>query len=164
MITTRAATLADVPAMSRVLTASIVQLCAADHLGAPDAIAAWTANKSEAGVADMLANPGTAMFVAEDAGEVVAVGAVSREGRIGLNYVDPGARFKGVSKILLARLEAELMALGVSEARLEATETARRFYTAAGWVADGPQATGRRVNGYPMRKQLSGSASTERGA
>ena len=62
MIITRAADLADVPAMSRVLTASIIQLCAADHLEAPDAIAAWTANKSEAGVTTMLANPMLQMF------------------------------------------------------------------------------------------------------
>lgn len=155
MISTRAARLADVPAMSRVLTASITQLCAADHLDAPDAIAAWTANKSAAGVATMLANPALRMFVADDAGAVLAVGAVSDDGRIALNYVDPAARFRGVSKLLLARLEAELLAMGWAEARLEATETARQFYLAAGWVADGPQATGRRVNGYPMRKQLS---------
>lgn len=154
MIITRAADLADVPAMSRVLTASIIQLCAADHQEAPDAIAAWTANKSEAGVATMLANPMLQMFVATDADTVLAVGAVSNDGQIALNYVDPAARFRGVSKLLLARLEAELIAMGWGEARLEATETARRFYLAAGWVADGPQATGRRVNGYPMRKQL----------
>ena len=55
---------------------------------------------------------------------------------------------------MLAGLEAELVALGFVEGRLEATATARRFYETAGWIADGPQATGRRVNGYPMRKNL----------
>lgn len=156
MILIRPAIVADVPAMSRVLTASIIELCAADHLGAADAIAAWTANKTEAGVATMLANSATHMFVADDAGRVVAVGAIATDGRIALNYVDPTARFRGISKLMLERLEAELIALGHSDARLEATETARQFYQAAGWVADGPQATGRRVNGYPMRKQLAG--------
>lgn len=144
--------------MSRVLIASITELCARDHLGAADAIAAWTANKTETGVATMLANPATHMFVADDAGTVVAVGAVSSDGRIVLNYVDPAARFRSISKLLLARLEDELIALGFAEGQLEATETARRFYSTAGWVADGPQATGRRVNGYPMRKQLAANA------
>lgn len=154
MIATRAAGVADVPAMSRVLTASIIALCAADHLEAPDAIAAWTANKSETGVATMLANPELRMFVAEDEHAMLAVGAIATDGRVALNYVDPTARFRGISKLLLMRLEAELIALGFAEARLEATETARQFYLGAGWVADGPQATGRRVNGYPMRKRL----------
>ena len=36
----------DVLAMSRVLTASIIELCAADHGNDPAAIAAWTRNKT----------------------------------------------------------------------------------------------------------------------
>lgn len=144
----------DTPAMSRVLTASIIELCAADHQHDPVSIAAWTANKSPEGVATMLDNPNLLVFVAEHLGTIGAVGAVTRTGDVALNYVAPEMRFRGLSKALLARLEVELIALGFTEGRLEATQTARGFYESAGWRPDGPQATGRRVNGYPMRKVL----------
>ncbi len=140
--------------MSRVLLASIIGLCEADHLGDPAKLAAWTRNKTPDGVATMLANPDMVMFVAEQSGDVLAVGAVTRAGDIALNYVAPEARFSGVSSALLNRLEAELVALGFSEGVLEATATARGFYEKRGWIADGPQASGRMVNGFPMRKRL----------
>ena len=154
MTLVRSATRADVPAMSRVLTASIVELCAADHGNDPEALAAWTRNKSEEGVAAMLDNPDLLIFVAELDGAVSAVGAITRNGTVGLNYVAPAERFRGVSKAMLERLEVELQALGFAEGRLEATATALKFYQDAGWVADGPQASGRKVNGYPMKKAL----------
>ncbi len=153
-ITVRPARAEDVPAMSRVLTASITELCVADHRNDPIALAAWTANKTEAGVAAMLSQPGARFFVAESDGVVAGVGAVSETGLVALNYVAPTARFRGVSKALLVRLEAELRALGYAEGRLEATATALRFYQGAGWLEDGPQASGRRINGFPMRKPL----------
>jgi hypothetical protein len=77
--------------MSTVLTNSITELCAADHGGDPSAIAAWTRNKSQDGVAAMLANPALQLYVAERAGLVVAVGAVTTDGHISLNYIDPAA-------------------------------------------------------------------------
>lgn len=155
-ILVRPARPADVPAMSRVLTASIIELCAADHGNDPEAIAAWTRNKTPDGVATMLANTNLLMFVAEASGKIGAVGAVTPTGEIALNYVAPDMRLLGLSKALLARLEAELLSLGFAEGRLEATMTARRFYESAGWQADGPQASGRVVNGYPMKKALAG--------
>ena len=151
-LTIRRADLGDIEAMSRVLSASITELCEADHGNDPDKLAAWTRNKTPEGVAAMLANPRGRLFVAELDGVIVAVGAVSSTGEITLNYVAPTARFKGVSKAMLAALEEELRALGFAEGRLEATATARQFYEATGWIADGPQAEGRMVNGYPMRK------------
>jgi len=144
----------DVPAMSRVLIASITDLCAADHENDPAKLAAWTRNKTVEGIGAMLANPDMRILVAERDGSVLAVGAVTRSGEIALNYIDPAARFQGISKAMLSGLEAALVALGFSEGRLEATITARRFYERAGWIADGPQARGRMVNGYPMRKTL----------
>jgi len=145
-----------VPAMSRVLTASIIELCVADHGDDPAAIAAWTRNKTPEGVAAMLADSNLLMFIAELSGVIGAVGAINRSGEIALNYVAPDMRFLGLSKALLTQLETELRSLGVAEGRLEATATARRLYERAGWLPDGPQATGRTVNGYPMRKALVG--------
>jgi len=153
-ILVRPATAADVLEMSRVLIASITELCDADHGNDPDKLAAWTRNKTPEGVSAMLANQHGRLFVAELDGVVAAVGAVSSAGEITLNYVVPAARFQGVSKAMLAALEAELKVMGFAEARLEATATAQQFYQAAGWTTDGPQAVGRQVNGYPMRKAL----------
>ena len=154
MLAVRRADADDVAAMSAVMIASITELCAADHGNDPDAIVAWTRNKSVDGVGAMLANPDVRLFVAELEGVIAAVGAISKSGMITLNYVAPRARFRGVSKTMLAALEAELRLLGFAVGRLEATDTARGFYEAAGWVADGPQLHGRLVNGYPMRKAL----------
>ena len=147
---------ADVPAMSRVLIASITELCAADHANDPAAIAAWTRNKTPEGVAAMQANADLLLFVAEVSGRIGAVGALTRSGEIALNYVAPDMRFRGLSKAILAHLENELLSLGFAEARLEATATAQRFYERAGWLPQGPQASGRVVNGYPMKKMLAG--------
>lgn len=144
----------DIPQISRVLIASITQLCAADHNNDAASLAAWTRNKSVPGVAAMLSNTEVLLRVAERDGTVVAVGAVNRSGEVTLNYVAPEARFAVISKALLAQLETELVTLGFDEGRLEATQTARRFYEKAGWLAEGPQATCRVVNGYPMRKRL----------
>lgn len=153
-LVTRRATSADVPAMSAVLMASIIELCAADHHGDPRALAAWTRNKGHDGVASMLTNSDVQVYVAERDGAVLAVGAITIDGTISLNYVAPTARFGGVSTAMLAHLEGALIAIGHREGVLESTMTARGFYESRGWHADGPQATGRVVNGYPMRKAL----------
>ena len=155
MIAVRPATAADVPAMSRVLVASITELCGPDHGGAPERLATWTANKTPEGVAHMLASPGLRMLVAELDGQVAAVGAVVPDkGEVSLNYVDPAARFRGVSKALLAALEAELRGHGVVEAQLTSTTTARRFYHAAGWSEDVAPVACMGGEGHRMRKRL----------
>lgn len=154
MITVRRAVADDIPAMSRVLTASIRDLCAADHRDDPDRVARWTANKTEAGVAKMLANPGAILFVAEHDGAIAAVGCVLRPDEIGLNYVDPAHRFAGISRAMLAAMEREIGAAGHGEARLVSTGTAHRFYRDAGWQDAGePQDHGGMLC-YPMRKNL----------
>lgn len=152
MIAIRRATLDDVAAMSAVLIASITELCVADHQNNPEALASWLANKSPAGVAKWFANPANTLLVAERDGEIAAVGAYSSERRIILNYVSPRHRFMGVSKAMLAALEA---GLGPGEATLDSSETARRFYRDAGWEESGPPEPYRFVPGYPMRKMLS---------
>jgi GNAT superfamily N-acetyltransferase len=56
------------------------------------------------------------------------VGCVIDAGEIVLNYVSPGARFRGVSSALLEALERRAMAWGHQKCTLQSTETARRFY------------------------------------
>jgi GNAT superfamily N-acetyltransferase len=154
MIRVRPAAAADVEAMSRVLIASITGLCAPDHAGDPQLIAAWTANKTPAMVEAMLRTPGVRLFVAERDGEIAAVGAILRDDEVGLNYVAPAHRFAGVSKALLAAMEETMRAGGITEARLSSTETAHRFYRATGWRNSGAPRPDRPLAGWPMTKRL----------
>ena len=151
MITVRRAAPEDAPAMSAVLIASITELCAADHRDDPAALSSWLANKTPAGVGQWFANPVNTILVAERAGEIAACGAFNTDRMIILNYVAPNHRFRGVSKALLAAMEA---ALGPGEATLDSTLTARPFYLAAGWEEAGQAKVYRLVDGYPMRKLL----------
>lgn len=152
-ISVRRATEADAPEMSRVLIASITELCSADHHDDPAAIAAWTANKSVEGVLAMLAAPDSEIYVADRQGTIVAVGAIHAD-MIELNYVDPQHRRRGVSRAVMLRLEGVLRDRGVAVARLKSTETAHDFYKALGWSDAGPAARGRFIAAYPMRKAL----------
>jgi GNAT superfamily N-acetyltransferase len=153
-ITIRRAVAADVPAMSEVMTASVRELCVADHHGDPDSIAAWVANRTPAGVTRMLANPDQSFFVAERAGALAAVGAVNRDGKVIFNYVSPAHRFAGVSSALMAHLEQVLREAGQAEATLVSTVTARRFYLERGWTPDGPPVVEGFSTSHPMRKSL----------
>jgi GNAT superfamily N-acetyltransferase len=151
-VSMRRAGLADVAAMSAVLTTSITDLCSADHKGDAPFLARWLSNKTPAAVLDMLANPDITLYVAERADELVAVGCIDVSGEIRLNYVAPRHRFTGVSKTLLVALEAELKARGHAVAFLTSTVTARRFYRSAGWMDGDP--AGSDQDGYPMEKRL----------
>jgi GNAT superfamily N-acetyltransferase len=128
----------DADEISRVLRASIEKLCFADHRGDEQKIGRWTANKTVEPVAEWIAAPEPTLLLAVESGGIVCVGGYLDEGKIVLNYVAPETRFRGISKAMLARIEAELAANGVSEAPLESTATAHRFYRAAGWRNDGP--------------------------
>ena len=155
MIAIRPATPADAAAMSAVLIDSITRLCLEDHKGNAEAIAAWTANKTPAMVLKMFDNPNVRLFVAERDDEIAAVGCLNGTDEIGLNYVAPTHRFMGVSRALLAAMEAIMQDSGVVHGKLFSSTTAREFYRTAGWVdVDGPL-SGRLVAGYPMRKRLS---------
>ena len=143
----------DAAEASRILIASITELCRADHHDDPAAIARWVANKTPESVAQMIAAGG--LRVAEVDGQIAAVGEVEADtGKITLNYVDPTCRGRGLSSALLAAMEAELARAGVTTARLTATATARDFYLKHGWQAAGPGRAGRWIVGYPMQKPL----------
>jgi len=152
--TVRAATAADIPAMSVVLTASIRELCQADHQNRSEVLSGWLRNKSEAGVRDMLESEPTTLYVAEIEGQVAGVGATMNDGSIRLNYVSPDFRFRGVSRALMAHMEEALRTAGFEFATLNSSTTAHRFYQEAGWVDVGEPQTGLTLVAYPMRKVL----------
>lgn len=155
---------ADAPAMSAVLSASIRELCGADHGDDPAALAGWLENKTPESVAGWIAAGRARLLLAERRGAAVGVGGWLPEGRIVLLYVAPAARFAGVSAALLARMERDIAAAGLAEARLESTATALRFYRARGWRRDGPPVAGRGGAAHPLLKTLAaGPASAPSG-
>jgi GNAT superfamily N-acetyltransferase len=152
----RDADIADAAAACEVLRRSIVELCTIDHRGDAAILARWLANKTPENVARWIADPLSRVLVATEADAILAVGAVTDGGEITLNYVSPDARFRGVSRALLAALEATASARGNEVCTLLSTETARRFYLAAGYVEQGPPQGKFGTSGsYPMAKRLS---------
>jgi GNAT superfamily N-acetyltransferase len=124
----------DAPAACQVLRRSISELCVADHKNDPTILTRW---------------------LSVEGSTILAVGSVTNEGEITLNYVSPDARFRGVSRALLCALEARAIQRGNVRCTLTSTETARRFYHANGYVEDGTVA-GKfgTCASYPMSKSF----------
>lgn len=142
----------DVFDLSRVLIRSITQLCQVDHRGDPQAIKKWTANKDPETIRGWIRD-GAQIWVAERAGQVAAVGGLSND-EITLLYIDPGHTGHGIGAALLNQLEQELIVLGHTEARLEATQTAQAFYRKHGWQPTGHCGARGDVSCFAMRKSL----------
>jgi len=136
-VSIRHAVAADAPAMAQLLQRSITELCVADHGNDPERLGAWLENKTAARVAAWIAAPGNHCLVAHLDPAMAGVGLMTADGEILLCYVDPDARFRGVSAALLTALEDRARTLGLAEVRLEATRTARRFYEARGFRPQG---------------------------
>ncbi len=133
MVPIRKAKLPDGEVAVSTLRRSITELCVADHGGDAGKLERWLRNKTVDHWATWLAREDAVMLVAVRATEVVGVGAATFAGEILLNYVHPEARFEGVSKALLAALEAEVRRHGARQCRLQSTITAQPFYTALGY-------------------------------
>ncbi len=152
----RDATPADAEAACAVLRASIIELCAADHGNDSVLLERWLANKQPEIVAGWIARSDNSLLVAVDESDIIlAVGSVTDAGEITANYVSPRARFRGVSRALLAGLERRAAQRGNTACRLHSTETAHRFYLANGYADDGEPIRKFGMNsGYPMLKRI----------
>ena len=151
----RDATPADAAAACLVLRRSITQLCVDDHLNDPAILDRWLANKTPEVVAGWAAEHESSLLIAVEGEAILAVGAVKDTGEITLNYVAPEARFRGVSSMLLAALEARAAGRGSTRCTLLSTETAHRFYLARGYADDGsPQGKFGTNSSYPMFRQI----------
>jgi GNAT superfamily N-acetyltransferase len=147
----------DAAAACDVLRRSIAELCVADHGKDPAILARWLANKTPENVASWMVRPDNSVLVAVEGGAILGVGAVTDKGEITLNYVSPDARFRGVSRAMLAALEARAMQRGNARCTLLSTETARRLYLSAGYADDGPpQHKFGSAASWPMSKPLAG--------
>jgi GNAT superfamily N-acetyltransferase len=139
---------------SLVLRRSIAELCVADHGNDPAFLRGWLSNKTPDHFQTWIKQPGNSLLVAVGTGNILGVGSVTDAGEITLNYVSPDARFRGVSKALLAALEERAATRGCTTCTLRSSETARRFYLSSGYVEiNRPGGQGAR-RGYPMLKDL----------
>jgi GNAT superfamily N-acetyltransferase len=161
----RDAVVADAEAACQVLRRSIAELCLADHRHDPIILARWLANKTPDIVASWIAREDNSVLVAVEGTVVLAVGAVTDAGEITLNYVSPDARFRGISRALLAALETRARERGNLRCTLLSTETAYRFYRDAGYADDGSaRHKFGTTSGYPMSKPLGDAAAPSRAA
>jgi GNAT superfamily N-acetyltransferase len=140
---------------------SIVELCKADHHDDQAIVGGWLANKTPENVKAWIEDEGSQVLVAVEGDDMLAVGAVRNDGEITLNYVSPDARFRGVSRAMLAALEQIARELGNGGCHLTSTETALRFYVSAGYVQTGPsQGKFGTASAYPMTRRF--AAKSER--
>ncbi|MEM6712608.1 MAG: GNAT family N-acetyltransferase [Pseudomonadota bacterium] len=132
----RLAKQSDVSAATNVLRRSITDLCHQDHVGDPETLDRWLANKTFEQVHQWINADSLMVYVAEIDSAIAGIGALSTKGVVLLNYVDPGRRFQGVSSALLATMEADAANAGLALVRLESTKTAEQFYRARGYDLD----------------------------
>jgi GNAT superfamily N-acetyltransferase len=148
----------DAIAACTVLKRSIAELCEADHRNDPSILARWLGNKTHENFCAWVKQPDNSLLVAIEDGDILAVGSVTDAGMIGLNYVSPDARFRGVSRAMLRALEARAAERGNDRCNLMSTKTAHRFYLSNGYVEDGPPVGAFGTSsGYPMTRVLAGS-------
>ena len=145
----------DAPSACLVLRRSIQELCESDHHGDEAILTRWLSNKTPEIVGSWIGRPAHPMLVAVEDDRILGVGSVNEAGTITLNYVSPDARFRGVSKAMIAALESRALAFGAVQCTLVSTETARRFYHATGYVEDGkPVGETRTGAGYSIFKPI----------
>ena len=121
----------DAPAACQVLRRSITELCIADHRNDPAILQKWLANKTPGIVRSWIENPSNTMLVAAEGAVILAVGSVTGAGEITTNYVSPNARFQGISRAMMAELEARTRRRGLTHCTLVSTETARSLLPSA---------------------------------
>ena len=114
---------ADAAAACIVLKRSIAELCIADHRNDPSILARWLGNKTHENFCAWVNQPDNSVLVAIEDQDILAVGSVTDAGTIGLDYVSPDARFRGVSRALLPALEERAGERGNHRCNLTSTET-----------------------------------------
>lgn len=152
----RDATNEDAEAACAVTRRSIIELCVPDHKNDAAALALWLNNKTRDNFAAWIVHQGNSFLVAVEQDIILGVGALTEVGEITLNYVSPDARFRGVSRALLAALEGRARRQGNSRCTLTSTETAHRFYRDNGYIDDKSSGSKLTASGHPMSKTLAG--------
>lgn len=144
----------DAAPICHLLRHSITALCVEDHKNDPVILQRWLRNKTPEKFVERINDPHSTMLVAEEGDILLAVGAITSDGEITLNYVSPNARFQGLSRAMISALEKRAKENGCKTCTLNSTSTARRFYLSCGYSEKQPQ-TG--IFGsivFPMEKNL----------
>ena len=113
---------------------SITQLCVEDHQNDPMTLQGWLANKSAKNMRTWIETPGSFAFVADRDGAMAGVGVYTGAGDLMLLYVEPEARFSGISSALLAHMEESARALRLPSLHVSASRAARRFFLERGYA------------------------------
>ena len=136
-----------------VVRRSIAELCHLDHNGDAQTIGLWVANKTAENMRRWISEHH--VFVAAEGTSLLGVAVLTSSAEIILNYVSPEARFRGVSKALVTRLEAQASELAAEIIVLQSTATARPFYLSLGYEENGaPTSSFSGTLGHPMVKRL----------
>lgn len=154
----REATSADAEPALHVLHRSIRLSCVADHQNDPQTLAHWLGNKTPQYFERWLAEPGSALFVAELEGGVRGVGKVTRAAKLELCYVEPGFERRRVGSSLLHALEARARSFGLTRLHLNSSLAACSFYARNGYESAGPPVPWLgTVRSFPFVKSLTPS-------
>lgn len=129
----------DATAACHVLRRSISESCVADHHNQPEILDSWLGNKTPDNVAGWITSPSNHTIVALRDGELVGVALLTQAGKLSLCYLLPEVQHAGIGKALLAAVETQARAWGVSVMRLHSTATARGFYARNGYVSAGKE-------------------------
>lgn len=146
----------DAEVASQIIRDSITQLCGLDHQNKDEILKPWLENKTPETLKKWIEGNPDGYFICEKAGRPVALGAITPDGQILLNYVSPGERFQGISKKILNAMEQSALSRGLKVTRLVSTMTAHKFYQSQGYIDTAPatESYGGKLS-YPMEKELS---------
>jgi len=145
----------DAPPAVVVLRRSITELCGADHLEDAATLERWLSNKTAAHFRRWLADPESALYIAELEATIAGVGLVHQSGEIRLCYVSPDFQRAGAGRALLAALEEQARDWGLESVRLDSSRAALTFYARHGYVPSGAPTPGFGVTiCHPHSKQL----------
>lgn len=142
----------DEAQIATVLRRSIRALCVDDHNNDDAILNLWLRNKTAANVLSWIQTQ--TVLVASERNVIVGVAAASEAGEVLSNYVDPSARFTGVSTALLETLEVRLAGTGIGVVHLVSTRTALRFYNDRGYSDSGSPEEWAGLTGFPMKERF----------
>lgn len=120
----------DAAELLRLFRDSIRKTCACDYN--PEQIAAWASEEID--LANWSARFGGRYAVVADSGGIaIGFAELQPDGHIDRFYVAAGQQRKGVGKTLLEAILARARQWGISRLRVEASLTARPFFTSQGF-------------------------------
>lgn len=154
-VVVRDATSADTELALHVLQRSITVACVADHQNDPQTLAHWLGNKTPERFERWLADPTSALLVAQLAGTVRGIGKVTRAAKLELCYVEPGFERRGLGTALLRAVEERARGWGAARLHLNSSRAACSFYARHGYQSSGPPVPWLgAVRSFPFVKEL----------